>query len=63
MLHPRKCSFKKFAAAKHLPGYDGVADGVWTTRRGKPVIRLNTGGKAVSFDGITIPPHELWSNQ
>jgi hypothetical protein len=51
--------FKKLADANKFRGYDGLADGVWTTRRGTQLIMLNTTAKPVVVSGTEIPPHEI----
>jgi hypothetical protein len=55
--------FTKFAAAAKLEGFDGVADGVWTVRRGEQVILLNRTDKPVKVGSTEVPPHELWSSE
>ena len=42
-----------------VSGVDGVADGVWTARRGGQVFRLNTKDEAVAVGGVTIAGHEI----
>jgi len=51
--------FKKLADANKFRGYDGLADGVWTTRRGTQLIMLNTTAKAVVAQDVEIPAHEI----
>ncbi len=53
---------KKLAATIKPLGWDGAADGVWTTRRGLQVFRYNNTDKAVKVDGVDVPAHEIWSN-
>ncbi|MEA2709647.1 MAG: hypothetical protein QOF78_2248, partial [Phycisphaerales bacterium] len=51
--------FQKLADTHKFKGYDGITDGVWTTRRATQLIMLNTTGKSVVSQGITIPAHEI----
>ena len=51
--------FKKLADANKFRGYDGVADGVWTTRRGQQLILLNTTAKPIVAQDVKIPAHEI----
>ncbi len=44
---------------KMILGVDGAADGVWTARRGRQVLRLNTTDQPVTVEGVTILPHEI----
>ena len=51
--------FKKLADTHKFRGYDGASDGVWTTRRGRQLIMLNTTAKAVVAQEVEIPAHEI----
>ena len=51
--------FQKLADTNKFRAYDGKADGVWTTGRGKQLIMFNTTDKLVTSQGTEIPPHEI----
>jgi hypothetical protein len=51
--------YTDFAASQKLKGYDGIADGVWTTRRGGQTVLLNTTDKPVTAAGVAVPAHEI----
>ena len=50
---------RKLASAKNLRGYDGVADGIWVTRRGDQSIYFNTTNRAARVSNFEIPAHEI----
>lgn len=50
---------KAYAAEAKPKGWDGVADGVWTTRRGEQTILYNMSDKAAKVGSEEVGPREL----